>query len=338
MRRRNTEINVFSMSALDLFACSLGVFVLLTVVFLPFFPNTGDHPAVSEQTMTRLSKAESTVDQLSKVSDAQETQIKTLSSKNETLSSENETLLSENVTLQSRLQSSENQSEMLIASLIEVQKRQTEDPSEEQAEIERPRGGGSLIEFPPLDVVIALDSTGSMRAQTEGLKTEITQFAILLRELSPSVGMGLVEYKDRCDQQTLRSFDLVEMDAVTIPKIQAFANDVEPGGDFCNSDGPEALKDALEVATQMNWRTDVGVQLIVIVTDNSAYPEEETEALELARAFAARGDGFSVGAAQVGADRETLRFLSELVTVGGGDHIRAGGSFTSTILFSLAGL
>jgi len=315
------------MSALDLFACSLGVFVLLTVVFLPFFPNTGDHPAISEQTMNRLAAAEISVDQLTQVSEQQKSEIETLSTEKESL--------------QTRLQLSKDQSEMLIGSLIEVQTRRNEDKA--KAELAKPdpepkQRGKSLIEFPPLDVVIALDSTGSMRAQTEGLKTEITQFAMLLRELSPSVSMGVVEYKDRCDSQMLRAFDLVEMDAVSIPKIQSFANDVEPGGDFCNSDGPEALKAALEVATRMNWRSDVGVQLIVIVTDNSAYPEEEAEALQLAQEFASRGEGYSIAAAQVGADREAQRFLSELVMVGGGDHIRAGGSFTSTILFSLAGL
>lgn len=323
MKRRNTEINVFSMSALDLFACSLGVFVLLTVVFLPFFPNTGDHPAVSELTLGRLSDAESAVNDLSQQTLEQQTQIANLSSQNETL--------------QTKLQFSEDEADLLIASLRELQKRE-EDLLKQQEQRADIGGTGSLIEFPPLDVVIALDSTGSMRAQTEGLKNEITQFAKLMNELSPSVSMGVVEYKDRCDSQTIRTFDLVEMNAQTIPRIQAFANGVEAGGDFCNSDGPEALKAALDAATQMNWRPEVDVQLIVIVTDNSAYPEEEAEALTLATAFASRGNGFSVGAAQVGADREAQRFLNELVLAGDGDLVRAGGSFASTILFSLAGL
>ena len=315
------------MSALDLFACSLGVFVLLTVVFLPFFPNTGDHPAVSEMTLTRLSSAESrllesqsAVSALNQQTQIQRSEIADLSSRNEDL--------------QSKLQLSEDETELLIATLREMQTlEQTPTPQPTNASEK-----GSLIEFPPLDVVIALDSTGSMRAQTEGLKTEITQFAQLMNELSPSVAMGVVEYKDRCDRQTVREFDLVEMNSLTIPRIQAFADGVEAGGDFCNSDGPEALKSALERAVQMNWREEVDVQLIIIVTDNSAYREEEAEALRLATAFANRGGGFSVGAAQVGADRETKRFLSELVEAGDGELIKAGGSFTSTVLFSLAGL
>lgn len=44
MKIRSREINIFSMSALDLFASALGAFMLLTIAALPFFPNTGDSP------------------------------------------------------------------------------------------------------------------------------------------------------------------------------------------------------------------------------------------------------------------------------------------------------
>ena len=41
MKRKNREINIFSMSALDLFVSALGAFILLAVVIFPHFPNTG---------------------------------------------------------------------------------------------------------------------------------------------------------------------------------------------------------------------------------------------------------------------------------------------------------
>lgn len=40
MKLRNREINIFSMSALDLFASGMGAFILLAVISLPFFGNT----------------------------------------------------------------------------------------------------------------------------------------------------------------------------------------------------------------------------------------------------------------------------------------------------------
>ena len=40
MKRRNREISIFNMSALDLFASALGAFILLAIVIFPYFPNT----------------------------------------------------------------------------------------------------------------------------------------------------------------------------------------------------------------------------------------------------------------------------------------------------------
>lgn len=40
MKIRNRDLNIFSMSALDLFASALGAFIVLAVIALPFFPNT----------------------------------------------------------------------------------------------------------------------------------------------------------------------------------------------------------------------------------------------------------------------------------------------------------
>ena len=44
MRRRNREISIFGMSALDLFASALGAFILISVVIFPYFPNTSPTP------------------------------------------------------------------------------------------------------------------------------------------------------------------------------------------------------------------------------------------------------------------------------------------------------
>ena len=46
MKRRNREINIFSMSALDLFASALGAFILIAIVMFPYFPNTNRVPVV----------------------------------------------------------------------------------------------------------------------------------------------------------------------------------------------------------------------------------------------------------------------------------------------------
>ncbi len=45
-RNRNREINIFSMSALDLFASALGAFILIAVIALPYYLNTTKTPTV----------------------------------------------------------------------------------------------------------------------------------------------------------------------------------------------------------------------------------------------------------------------------------------------------
>lgn len=40
MRRRNREINIFNMSALDLFASALGAFILLFAILMPYYLKT----------------------------------------------------------------------------------------------------------------------------------------------------------------------------------------------------------------------------------------------------------------------------------------------------------
>ena len=54
MKKRSREINIFSMSALDLFASALGAFILITVVLFPFFPNTGDSPERTAEVRAEL--------------------------------------------------------------------------------------------------------------------------------------------------------------------------------------------------------------------------------------------------------------------------------------------
>ena len=58
MKRKNREIGIFSMSALDLFASALGAFILLVVVIFPYFPNTGmAEQAELDEALERLREA-----------------------------------------------------------------------------------------------------------------------------------------------------------------------------------------------------------------------------------------------------------------------------------------
>ncbi len=54
MKSRSRELNIFSMSALDLFASAMGAFILIAFVLFPYFPNTGDAAERVAEVMARL--------------------------------------------------------------------------------------------------------------------------------------------------------------------------------------------------------------------------------------------------------------------------------------------
>ena len=58
MKKPSREINIFSMSALDLFASAMGAFILITIILLPYFPNTGDSPERIEAIKAALSQCQ----------------------------------------------------------------------------------------------------------------------------------------------------------------------------------------------------------------------------------------------------------------------------------------
>ena len=57
MKLRNREVNIFSMSALDLFASGMGAFLLLAFMALPFFPHTASD-AMLQELAAELKRAE----------------------------------------------------------------------------------------------------------------------------------------------------------------------------------------------------------------------------------------------------------------------------------------
>ena len=231
MKSRSQEINVFSMSALDLFASALGAFILISIVLMPYFL--------------------------------------------------------------------------------------------------RPK-----YQFPNLDIVMALDTTGSMREQVDGLRSEIVQLTRLLSKLSPSLGVGVIDFKDRCEgANAVREFALRRMDATGLRALVSFTRTMSAGGSACNRDSPEALASALDAAIRSSWRAESESRVIVIITDNPAYEDRKAHALDAARSFAVSRRRSKVSVVLRGNDEA---FLRKLAAAGSGEFVRAGASFTATVVLALA--
>ena len=58
MKQRSREINVFSMSALDLFASALGAFILMSLIFMIFFTMTSQDASQAEEAQAVLAQCE----------------------------------------------------------------------------------------------------------------------------------------------------------------------------------------------------------------------------------------------------------------------------------------
>ena len=58
MKKRSREINVFSISALDLFASALGAFILMSLIFMVFFSMTSRESGEAEETQIALERCE----------------------------------------------------------------------------------------------------------------------------------------------------------------------------------------------------------------------------------------------------------------------------------------
>ncbi len=200
------------------------------------------------------------------------------------------------------------------------------------------------VAFPPLDLVIALDTTGSMHAQVQGLKDEVEQIARLLLKLAPSVGIGVVDFKDRCEgHRATHVFPLVEMNNVSIRSLSGFTRGITAGGYAgCNADNEEAINLALDRAVTMPWRDQTTVRLIVVISDYPAYPETQASVLRQARQFAAARAGNRVSTVHVSTRGHALgmtagpEFLQRLADAGRGQFVGGGGSFTAMILLALA--
>ena len=228
---------------------------------------------------------------------------------------------------------------------IEEAQRQLEEARREnermQGELEE-RQEAPTFSFPSLDVVIAVDTSGSMGDAVEGLRADIDQFAELMFELAPSLGIGVIDFEDRCEMSTaVREFPLRLMNPAGLGSLLSFTGSLRAASPSCNTDAEEALAMALDTAIASDWRPEGEARIIVIITDNPAYPDKQASALASAREFGGRGPQFKVSTVFTdtgGAIAGTETFLRGLADAGNGNFTRGGGSFVVTMLVSLAGL
>src|SRR3989442_15753505 len=121
----------------------------------------------------------------------------------------------------------------------------------------KPGASGSLVDPPKpsdanhrVDIVFAVDTTGSMGGLIEGAKRTVWSIATHVREIDPQADLhvGLVAYRDLGDEYVTKDFALTgDMDSV-FTELSSYR---AAGGGDTPEDVDAALYDAVH---RMQWR------------------------------------------------------------------------------------
>jgi Mg-chelatase subunit ChlD len=169
-----------------------------------------------------------------------------------------------------------------------------------------------------LEMVFALDTTGSMGGLIEGAKQRIWGIVneVMQSESRPNVRIGLVAYRDRGDRYVTEVFPMTDnLDAVYTTLMNYRA---EGGGDM-----PENVRRALADAvhrTGWSQQSDRIAQVVFLVGDAPPHTDYRDEPDTKATAVEARRKGMIVNAIQCGDISGTKEVWQEIAQHGGGRY------------------
>ncbi len=164
----------------------------------------------------------------------------------------------------------------------------------------------------PIDVVFAVDTTGSMDRLIDGAKRTVWSIATHIRQTDPdaSLRIGLVAYRDAGDDYVTRPFSLThDLDAVY---AELASYEASGGGD-----APENVAAALRDALGMRWRAGAK-KLVFVVGDAPPAPRDDARPYDVL-AREAGTSGIIINAIRCGNDPTTAYTFQRLASLGGGE-------------------
>ena len=169
-----------------------------------------------------------------------------------------------------------------------------------------------------LEMVFAIDTTGSMGGLIEGAKQRIWGIVneVMQSESRPNVRIGLVAYRDRGDRYITEVFPVTDnLDAVYTTLMDYRA---EGGGDT-----PENVRRALaDAVRKAGWsqQSDRIAQVVFLVGDAPPHNDYKDEPDTKSTAVEAKRKGMIVNAIQCGNIEGTKEVWQEIAQYGGGRY------------------
>jgi hypothetical protein len=311
---KRQPMEMLTISALDIFASALGVFMLVSILLFPYYLKQPSIEAEQAGAHAELTAAADDVTQARKaIADALQER------------TEAETALAG---AQARLV----EAEALAARAAQQPEPQAiAAPAAPQA-----RGEQDIrIAIADLDLVFVVDTTGSMRRELADLQANLVGIISILSRLAGSLRIGFVAFKDHGEAYLTREYSLQRMNEAHAAELVGFVNGLRADG---GGDDPEPIDEALKAALAMPWRFDAQGRIIVI-GDAPAHAHRQGQTLALAEQFRRSAPGQqaprTVSAIYAG-DSPALRpFFERLAAAGGGDMSDHHGQMIESVLLSV---
>jgi len=317
--RRRQAMEVLSISALDIFASALGVFILISILMFPYYLKQPSLAIEQAGASAELSAAgHAIVEAEQAVADAHDRKLSAEAALEDALD---------------RMRQAELAAASAVHDLAQAEAKATSPaPRDERKSTGQQTVNLSITD---LDLVFVMDTTGSMRDELRDLQANLVGVIRILHRLAASLRVGFVAYKDRKDAYVTRVFPLSLMEGVLFQRIVDFVQEIEAKG---GGDVPEPVDVALEAAVDMRWRSEAQGRIIVI-GDATVHATNRTRTLELAERFRRSSPGSkwprSVSTIYTGKGPGARAFFQSLAKAGGGDFSIHQGQMIESVLLSV---
>jgi hypothetical protein len=188
-------------------------------------------------------------------------------------------------------------------------------PAPPTAQIATPPAPNAQSPRPRVEMVFALDTTGSMSGLIEGAKRKIWSLASFVAQgqPTPELRVGLLGYRDRGDEYVTRRFDLDDDLDRVFQHLRGFS--ASGGGDT-----PEHVSRALsEAVNKMSWSSDPAVvKVIYLVGDAPPHTDYQDGYNYRDAARTAVQRGIEIHTVRCGSDSSTEKVWRAIAQLGHG--------------------